>query len=43
MTESEQVPHRRRGRVRRRILRGTAALPAICTLLNGLAGFASIY
>ena len=28
---------------RRRILRSTAALPALCTLLNGISGFASIY
>jgi len=50
MNEEQNLPPppaldhpKRRGRIRRRILRGTAALPAICTLLNGLAGFASIY
>ena len=30
-------------RTRRRILRGTSALPALFTILNGLAGFASIH
>jgi CDP-diacylglycerol--serine O-phosphatidyltransferase len=36
---------RRRGHAhrRRRVLVSTAALPAICTLLNGLSGFAAIH
>jgi CDP-diacylglycerol--serine O-phosphatidyltransferase len=37
-------PRKAKVRVRRRrILRSTAALPALCTLLNGVSGFASIY
>ena len=33
----------RRQRARRRILRSTAVLPALCTVLNGLSGFAAIH
>jgi CDP-diacylglycerol--serine O-phosphatidyltransferase len=36
-------PRQAKVRVRRRVLRSTAALPALCTLLNGVSGFASIY
>jgi CDP-diacylglycerol---serine O-phosphatidyltransferase len=36
-------PHTLRGRARQRILAGTAALPSLVTLGNGLAGFASIH
>jgi CDP-diacylglycerol--serine O-phosphatidyltransferase len=36
-------PRHAKVRVRRRILRSTAALPALCTLLNGVSGFTSIY
>lgn len=34
---------RRKESRRRRILRSTAALPALCTLLNGLSGFGAIH
>ncbi len=37
----QPVPRRRL--LRRMILRNTAALPALATLLNGIAGFASVY
>lgn len=40
---SEQAPRRRLRRVRRRILRSTDLLPAMFTMLNGIAGFASIH
>ncbi len=36
-------PHTLRGRARRRILSGTAALPSLVTLGNGIVGFASIH
>ncbi|MFB3890478.1 MAG: phosphatidylcholine/phosphatidylserine synthase [Phycisphaerae bacterium] len=35
--------HRRAARRKSLILRGTAVLPALCTLLNGLCGFAAIH
>ncbi|HAU37874.1 MAG TPA: CDP-diacylglycerol--serine O-phosphatidyltransferase [Phycisphaerales bacterium] len=35
--------HRRRGHARRRVLRATAALPALFTLGNGLAGFGAVH
>ena len=45
--EHNRPPHDRpgtlRGRARQRILSGTAALPSLVTLGNGLAGFASIH
>jgi CDP-diacylglycerol--serine O-phosphatidyltransferase len=33
----------RHGAFRRQILRGTAVLPALCTVMNGISGFASIH
>ncbi|MBN1943850.1 MAG: CDP-diacylglycerol--serine O-phosphatidyltransferase [Phycisphaerae bacterium] len=46
-TDTTYKPTRRKRRVRRpirsRILRSTAVLPAGCTLLNGLSGFAAIH
>ena len=38
-----QPPLGRRERMRRRILRSTALLPALFTVSNGLCGFASIH
>jgi CDP-diacylglycerol---serine O-phosphatidyltransferase len=39
----QQRPGRHRRAVRSRILRGTSVLPALFTLLNGLAGFGAIH
>jgi CDP-diacylglycerol--serine O-phosphatidyltransferase len=43
MTQQTPPPERPRRPLRRAILRSTAALPAMVTLMNGVAGFASIY
>jgi len=39
----DRPPEQRPRRVRRRILRDTAVLPTLTTLLNGVAGFAAIH
>lgn len=39
----DRSPEERPGRLRRRILRDTAVLPTLVTLLNGVAGFAAIH
>ena len=43
MNDNQMSRPKRRKKIRARILRSTAVLPAAFTLLNGLAGFASIH